>query len=55
MAKCTNFINNGARKIKFGLPDGRKDEFNGVDFVDIFKIFAGRLPFSWDEYNHLTE
>ena len=48
-------MNNGARKIEFGLLDGRKDgEFNGTNFVNIFKISACRLHFSWDEYNHLA-
>ena len=32
--------------MEFGIPDGRKDgAFSGIDFVEIFKIFACKVHF----------
>ncbi len=37
-----SFNNNGARKLKFGLHEGRQhSECNGNDFEEISKIFGG--------------
>ena len=42
-------MNNGARKMEFGTPDGRKDcKFNGIIFVERLKIFAAKLGYKYD-------
>ncbi len=40
IAKKANSVNNGERKIEFGLLGGEESEYNGVYFVEISEILA---------------
>ena len=55
MTKKANFINTGAKKVRFGsFAGGEKGEHNGRGFVEIYWIFAlqqeiffGTKSFDW--------